>query len=35
MTQTNMQMKVELSKVQPNVPINAARFARPAPFRRG
>ena len=30
-TQTYMQMTVELTDVQPNVPIDAARFARPAP----
>jgi hypothetical protein len=30
-TQTYMQMTVELSDVQPNVPIEAAKFARPAP----
>lgn len=30
MTQTYMQMVVELSEVQPNVPIDATRFARPA-----
>jgi hypothetical protein len=29
--QTYMQMIVELTDVQPNVPIDAARFARPAP----
>lgn len=30
-SQTYMQMTVELTDVQPNVPIDAARFARPAP----
>ena len=30
-SQTYMQMTVELSEVQPNVAIDAARFARPAP----
>ena len=34
-TQTFMQVNIELSEVQPNVPVDAARFARPAPFRRG
>jgi len=33
-TQTYMQMNIELSDVQPNVPIDAARFARPAPTSR-
>jgi hypothetical protein len=33
-TQTYMQMNVELSEVQPNVPVDAARFATPAPFQR-
>jgi hypothetical protein len=32
-TQTYMQMNVELSEVQPNVAVDAARFARPAPFK--
>jgi hypothetical protein len=32
-SQTYMQMIVELSEVQPNVPIDTARFARPAPDR--
>ncbi len=32
-SQTYMQMTVELSDVQPNVRIDAARFARPAPAR--
>ena len=30
-SQTYMQMTIELSDVQPNVPIDAARFARPVP----
>jgi len=30
-SQTYMQMTIELSDVQPNVPIDAARFARPTP----
>lgn len=30
MTQTYMQMNVELGEVQPNMPIEAGRFARPA-----
>ena len=34
-TQTYMQMDVDLSEVQPNVPVDAARFAKPAPFQRG
>jgi photosynthetic reaction center cytochrome c subunit len=34
-TQTYMQMNIELSDLQPNVSIDAARFARPAPFPRG
>ena len=34
-TQTYMQMNVELSEVQPNVTVDAARFAKPAPFPRG
>lgn len=33
-TQTYMQMVVELSEIQPNVAIDAARFARPAPAPR-
>jgi hypothetical protein len=33
-SQTYMQMTIELSDVQPNVPIDAARFARPAPRPR-
>lgn len=33
-TQTYMQMIIELSGVQPNVPIDAARFSRPAPAPR-
>ena len=33
-TQTYMQTVVELSDVQPNAAIDAARFARPAPARR-
>ena len=34
MSQTYMQMTVELSDVRPNVPIDAARFAKPAPAPR-
>ena len=34
-TQTYMQMDVDLSEVQPNVSVDAARFAKPAPFQRG
>jgi hypothetical protein len=34
-TQTYMQMNIELSDVQPNVAIDAARFAKPAPVPRG
>ena len=34
-TQTYMQMNIELTEVQPNVPVDAAKFARPAPFKRG
>jgi hypothetical protein len=34
-TQTYMRMDVELSEVQPNVSVDAARFAKPAPFKRG
>lgn len=33
-SQTYMQMSIELSDVQPNVEIDAARFARPAPASR-
>ena len=33
-SQTYMQMTVELTDVQPNVPVDAARFARPAPVAR-
>ena len=33
-SQTFMQMTVELTDVQPNVAIDAARFARPAPAPR-
>ena len=33
-SQTYMQMSVELTEMQPNVPIDAARFARPAPAPR-
>jgi hypothetical protein len=33
-TQTYMQMTVELTEMQPNVQIDAARFARPAPVPR-
>jgi hypothetical protein len=33
-SQTYMQMTVQLSEVQPNVAIDAARFARPVPARR-
>ena len=33
-SQTYMQMTVELTEVQPNVQIDAARFARPAPVAR-
>ena len=33
-TWTDGQNTTALSEVQPNVPIDAARFARPAPFRR-
>ena len=33
-SQTFMQMTVELSDVQPNVPLDAARFARPMPVAR-
>ena len=34
-TQTYMRVDIELSGVQPNVSIDAARFARPAPFKQG
>ena len=34
-TQTYMQMKLQLNDVQPNTAIDPARFAKPAPFRRG
>ena len=34
-TQTYMQMDVDLSEVQPNVSVDPARFAKPAPFQRG
>ena len=34
-SQTYMQMNIELSDVQPNVSIDAARFARPASIPRG
>jgi hypothetical protein len=34
-TWTDGQNTIQLSEVRPNVPIDAARFARPAPFRRG
>jgi hypothetical protein len=30
-SQTYMQMTVELTEMQPNVQVDAARFARPAP----
>ena len=30
-TQTHMEMTIQLSEVQPNVPVDAARFARPVP----
>jgi hypothetical protein len=33
-TQTYMQMNIELSDVQPNASIDAAKFARPAPISR-
>ena len=33
-TWTDGQNTIELSEVRPNVPIDAARFARPAPFQR-
>jgi len=34
-TQTYMRMDVELSEVQANGAVDAARFAKPAPFKRG
>lgn len=34
MTWTNGQNSIVLSEVRPNVPIDASRFARPAPFQR-
>lgn len=34
MTWTNGQNTIALSEVRPNVPIDAAQFARPAPFQR-
>ena len=33
-SQTYMQMNVDLTDVQPNVPVDAARFAKPAPVSR-
>ena len=33
LTQTYMQMTLQLTDIQPNVPIDAARFARPAPAK--
>jgi hypothetical protein len=30
-SQTYMQMTIKLSGIRPNVPVDAARFARPAP----
>jgi hypothetical protein len=33
MTQTYMQMTLQLTDIQPNAPIDAARFARPAPAK--
>jgi photosynthetic reaction center cytochrome c subunit len=33
LTQTYMQMTLELTEIQPNAPIDAARFARPAPAK--
>jgi len=33
-SQTYMQMSVELTDVQPNTPVDASRFARPAPYAR-
>jgi hypothetical protein len=33
-TQTYMQTSIELSEVQPNVEVDAARFAKPAPAPR-
>ena len=32
-TQTYMQMTVEISDLQPNAPIDASTFARPAPAK--
>jgi outer membrane lipoprotein-sorting protein len=32
-TQTYMQMTIELSDVQPNVRVDDSRFARPAPVK--
>jgi len=34
-SQTYMRMDVELTDVQPNVPLDAARFNRPAAFKKG
>jgi len=34
-TQTYMRMDVELSEVRPNGAVDAAKFAKPAPFKRG
>jgi hypothetical protein len=34
MTWTDGQNTFALTDIQPNVPVNAARFARPAPFAR-
>jgi hypothetical protein len=33
-SQTYMQMTIKLSELQPNVPVDAARFAKPAPATR-
>ena len=33
-SQTYMLLTIQLSDVQPNVPIDAARFARPIPVSR-
>ena len=33
-SQTYMQMTIKLKELQPNVPIDAARFSRPAPVVR-
>ena len=33
-TQTHMEMTIHLSEVQPNIPVDAARFARPVPVPR-